>query len=259
MQHVLDTGTREKAGERMNQNPGEAQRGKKLKLRDQFFRVLMMGYADRSALVGRVPQHGQLTGMHHHLLHSNINSNAVYHVPMMHSGDPVTIESPAIKVMTDFQQIDPITIRSFYSIEEANRMMIKHDIRALFVVDDEHRLTGLITSSDILGEKPVKISQQRALSHDEIAVSDIMTPASRLEFIELDEILKAQVGDVVDTLEHLGRQHAMVVERSGGENGSRQMIRGIFSLTQVARQLGIKIHTPVIGHTFDEIVSAIGH
>jgi acetyl-CoA carboxylase beta subunit len=59
----------------------------------------------------------------------------------------------------------------------------------------------------------------------------------------------------VATLKRAGRQHALVVDQA---SGGRQMVRGIFSLTQIARQLGIAVQTPAIGNTFAEIEAAIG-
>jgi hypothetical protein len=47
-----------------------------------------------------------------------------------------------------------------------------------------------------------------------------------------------------------GRQHALVVESDGR---SRQIVRGLFSATQIARQLGATIQTSEIARTFSEI------
>jgi len=42
------------------------------------------------------------------------------------------------------------------------------------------------------------------------------------------------------------------------DDAGRQMIRGIFSATQIARQLGIVLHTPEVARTFAEIGAAVG-
>jgi hypothetical protein len=54
----------------------------------------------------------------------------------------------------------------------------------------------------------------------------------------------------VATLKKSGRQHAVVVEvdRNGG-----QTVRGLFSATQIARQLGVAIQTSEVARTFSEI------
>ena len=161
--------------------------------------------------------------------------------------------------MTDLRQVTPVTIASFATIQQATQTMIAYGVRALFVVDDQRRVLGLITSTDILGEKPMQFSQQRGIRHDEVLVRDIMTPEERLEAIDLDVVLHARVGDIAATLKQSGRQHALVVNESAEKTGGGgQMVCGIFSLTQIARQLGIALEMGAIGHTFAEIESAIG-
>jgi hypothetical protein len=60
----------------------------------------------------------------------------------------------------------------------------------------------------------------------------------------------AKVGHIVATLQSTGRQHALVVEQDAS---GRQVVRGVFSATQVARQLGVAIPTSEIARTFAEI------
>jgi CBS-domain-containing membrane protein len=128
----------------------------------------------------------------------------------------------------------------------------------LFVVDDARRVSGIITSTDILGEKPLQFMQERNVRHGEIAVRDVMTSADRLEILELRDVELARVGDIVATLKVAGRQHALVVETIDEAMPAQKSVCGIFSLTQIARQLGIppqQIHD--IAGTFAEIQAAI--
>lgn len=190
---------------------------------------------------------------------SKLRQNAGYHLPSPTLPMPVRAESPAIEVMTDLRRIAAVTIGRFAFINEANQTMIAHGVRSLFVVDDLQRIEGIVTATDVLGGKPVQITQQRGIRHDEVIVRDIMTPVDRLEVIDLGDVLKANVGDVVATLKRSGRQHALVVDQSFDSAAERgQMVRGIFSLTQIARQLGITPQTPEIGGTFAEIAEATG-
>jgi len=70
---------------------------------------------------------------------------------------------------------------------------------------------------------------------------------------------------VLETLRRAGRQHALVVDfdeipaRRPLELPSRRpMVRGIFSLSQLARQLGVAVQTGgEVARTFSEIESAI--
>jgi len=185
-----------------------------------------------------------------------LSPGARYHLPDPAPVGEVKADSPALAVMTDLTKVTPITTRSLATIDEANRTMMSRAVRALFVVDDHRVILGIVTSTDIVGEKPIQFAHQRGIRHDEVVVRDIMTPAERLETMELDEVMHARVGDVVATLRVSGRQHALVVERSS--SSARQTVRGIFSITQIARQLGLPpqpVHD--IDRTFVEIMAAI--
>ena len=185
-------------------------------------------------------------------------AGARYEVPPPAPVREVHFTSPAIDVMTDLSKVPAITIESTATIGEANRTMISRGVRALFVVDDDPVLLGIITSTDIVGEKPIQIAQQRGIRHDEVTVRDIMTSHELLEAMAFDAVLRARVGDVVATLRLSGRQHALAVERASAD-APRQTVRGIFSLTQIARQLGLPpqpVHD--LRRTFVEIESATG-
>lgn len=167
---------------------------------------------------------------------------------------PVRMESPAIEVMTDLRVVAPVTIGPDADIDSANTRMIVNRVRLLLVVDAHSRVTGLITSTDILGEKPMQVVQHRGCRHEEVLVGDIMTPHGKLEVLSLSDVLAARVGNVVATLKASGRQHAMVVDH---DEEQRQRVRGIFSITQISRQLGLPVPAPETPRTFAEIRAAL--
>ena len=172
----------------------------------------------------------------------------------------VQANSPATDVMTDLSRVVAVTTTAEATVDAAHQVMIKQGVRALFVIDEAGVVRGIITANDILGERPTQIAQARGARHAEVLVSEVMTPADLLEAIELQDVLKARVGDVVETLKHFGRQHAVVIESGPADSTpATWTVRGIFSLTQIARQLGLPLQ---IGHsiarTFAEIEAAIG-
>ncbi|MGH8718732.1 MAG: CBS domain-containing protein, partial [Burkholderiales bacterium] len=69
-------------------------------------------------------------------------------------------------------------------------------------------------------------------------------------------LLGAKVGHVVTTLRRAGRQHALIVELDA--QSKRQIVRGLFSASQVARQLGVPVHTTEVARTFAEIEATLG-
>ena len=182
-----------------------------------------------------------------------------YGLPPPRAPLPVQIDSAAIEVMTDLVRVSPVTIRPDASVDAANRLMIDKRVRALFVVDDaEGHIVGLVTATDILGERPVLVAHQRSMRHGDVVVRDIMTAASKFEVLDFRDVIRARVGNIVATLQHAQRQHALVVELAEPREPASITVRGIFSLTQIARQLGISpgpMHD--IAQTFAEIESAI--
>jgi CBS domain-containing protein len=155
--------------------------------------------------------------------------------------------------MTDLRRVAAATIGADKTVEEANQTMILRGVRLLLVTEAGRQMTGMITAHDILGEKPLRIGRERGARFSEILVRDVMVPYDELDAIEMTEVVNAQVGSVVATLKHNGRQHALVVDREG----ERQMVRGIFSASQIARQLGIPIYTTEVARTFAEIEAAL--
>jgi hypothetical protein len=181
-----------------------------------------------------------------------------FQLPAANTAAPVRLDSPATEVMTDLRRIGAATIGPRASIDEANRAMIVQGVRSLFVLEDSREVMGIVTSTDIQGERPMQLAQARAVRRGELTVRDIMTPADRFEVLDLRDVQQARVGDVVATLRVAERQHALVVEAGEGTSAGQHTVRGVFSLTQIARQLGIApqpMHD--IARTFAEIEAVI--
>jgi CBS-domain-containing membrane protein len=166
----------------------------------------------------------------------------------------VTLDDQAINVMTDLRSVSVVNVRAKTALEKANDKMIRYGVRMLLVMDDADKVTGLLTATDVLGEKPVRFLQQMGGTHADILVRDVMTTQQELEVSKLEDVLKAKVGDILATLKASGRQHAMVVEENA--DGS-QTVRGLFSVTQIARQLGVKVKTAEVAKVFAEIEAAV--
>lgn len=168
----------------------------------------------------------------------------------------VTLDSPALDVMTDLKRVQAVTIGPDATLSAVNKTMMRNTVRSLLVADEKRCILGIITSTDTLGEKPMQIVRERGVRHEEVLVRDIMTPRERLEVLDSEDVRAAEVGHVVATLKRTGRQHALVAEEDAS---GRQMIRGIFSASQIACQLGMAINATQIASTFAEIEAAIAH
>jgi CBS domain-containing protein len=163
----------------------------------------------------------------------------------------VTLDDPAFSVMTDLREVSAATTTPNEMIGEAHAQMIRRGVRLLFVLDVSGAVAGVITATDLLGEKPVRFMQTHGVAHTEIQVEDIMTPASMLEAIALEEVAQMRVGHIVATLKEVHRQHLMVAEEGG------RRIRGLFSASQIARQLGMEVQTFAVAQSFADIEAAL--
>jgi hypothetical protein len=176
-----------------------------------------------------------------------LNKQATLCSPAEEETPEVSYDSPAIHVMTDLKKIIAITIDHKALLHEAQLKMLAKNIHLLFVVDDGYKIIGIITSEDISGEKPIKFGEKWRVKFREIKVTDIMTSAKNLEVIKMEVINKAKVGNLVATLKAAHRVHALAIEE-GTENADFMLIRGIFSLNQIGRQLGTKLHADYFGN-----------
>jgi CBS domain-containing protein len=163
----------------------------------------------------------------------------------------VRADSPAPCVMTDFKQVTVATIGPDATLAQANQTMISRGVRLLLVVNREEEVLGLITSRDTQGEKPIQLVQRTGTKFNELLVSDLMCPRDQIDLIDVRDVLTAKVSDIVATMKEYKRQHMLAGERDPVSGKVR--IRGIFSATQIGRQLGAAIQTFDVGSTFNEI------
>ena len=227
---------------------------------DRLVERMFSGFGHASE-IPRVERHQRLAEPVYRPLRQSISESVPrYRLPVQGMAAQVQADSPAIDVMTDLSRVAAVSIGGDRTVDEARRAMVDHGVRALFVVEAAGIVLGIITSTDVLGERPIQLAHERGARHDEVLVRDVMTPAERLETMELEDVLRAHVGDVIASLRLSGRQHALVIESmQNHRTPSTRVVRGIFSLTQIARQLGLPpqpAHN--IARTFSEIEAAIG-
>jgi len=165
----------------------------------------------------------------------------------------VKLSDPAMNVMTDLNKVSLVSVRARTSMDRANAKMIRYGVRMLLVLDDNDQLAGLLTATDVLGEKPMRFLQNMGGTHADIMVRDIMTTQRELEVMKIDDVQHAKVGQIVAALKKSNRQHALVAAEGDG----KQTVCGMFSITQIARQLGAHVQSFELARTFAEIEAVI--
>jgi CBS-domain-containing membrane protein len=150
-------------------------------------------------------------------------------------GDLLRPSDPAVLAITDFTREHPVTVDADRQIDDALNDMIRLGVRALLVYK-EHRIVGLITSYDIQGERPIQFLQSSNYRHhQDIRVSDIMTPWDALSGVNWETIQSMRAGDLLELLELAGLTHVLVIEAD--RTNSTCTIRALVSRARLTRRL----------------------
>ena len=165
--------------------------------------------------------------------------------------EPVTLDSPALAVMTDLTQIKAATIHPSTSLREAEQMMIFQGVRMLFVVSTMPSIEGLITSSDFHGDRSLQVVRERKVPYKELCVADVMTSLAMLDALDLGQIKLASVSNIIATLKSFGKNHLLVIQNA--KDPLTCSVCGIISRSQIERQLGSPIDIAPIAKSFAEI------
>jgi len=164
---------------------------------------------------------------------------------------PVTLDSPALEVMTDLTRVKAAFTAPATGLRQAEQLMIHQGVRMLFVSSQMPTIEGLVTTTDLSSDKVLRVVQQRGLRFDELSVADVMTPQGQLDAIDIDAMRRAKVANVVATFKRLGRNHLLVLEQ--GHPPAPQRVRGVISRSQVERQLGQLIEMTEVANSFADV------
>ena len=167
----------------------------------------------------------------------------------------VQLNSPAIDVMTDFQTTTPAMIRPDATVSQAASIMVSRGVRFLFVVNDDDAIIGVVTARDLTGDRATRAVREKGGNVGELKVDLIMTAQSDMQAMSIEAVMPAKVGDILETLRRVGRQHAIVTEKHAGSGVD--LVRGIFSATHIGRRLGVPVASFEVAKTFEEIHAAL--
>jgi CBS-domain-containing membrane protein len=190
---------------------------------------------------------------YHALQAGTLDAGVTFKRPRQALPEKVTLNSPAIDVMTDLAQVTAESVTANLSVDDAEQKMIASGIRLLFVTNQLNQIIGIVTSKDVSGERLMRLVNDSRTPRKELIVRDIMTSQHKIEVLELGDVATSRVGDIVFTLKRMGRQHALVIEHD--EDG-RQVIRGVLSTSQIGRQLGEDIDTRDVAGNLANLATA---
>ena len=150
------------------------------------------------------------------------------------SAEKLLADDSAIHAYTDFAREYPIVVDESRQIDEALEDMIRNGVRALLVTH-EGTVTGLVTSYDIQGERPLQFLRDSNYSrHRDIRVGDIFTPWHRLHAIDLATLDTLTAMELLTYLHDDELTHLIVIEYP---KDPFPLVRGIISRAQLERRL----------------------
>lgn len=166
--------------------------------------------------------------------------------------DKVTAESPALAVMTDLRKVRVITISPETPLNTALMVMINAKVRLLIAIDEVGVIVGLVSAQDLMGEKPLRVANDDRIHHDAVTVRQVMTRSSDVWPLNIRDVEYASVSDIVMHLIASHKQHALVIEPAVEDSSYHAC--GIFSATQIGRQLGEDINvSDGLAQSFSEL------
>ena len=180
-----------------------------------------------------------MTDRHPALTFHSMPVGAGYARPEQVYPDGLGIDSPAAQAMTDLRAVTALTVERTNTLAATRERMRKLGVRMLLVTGATGAVMGVVTVTDLDSGRSEKIAAKTGEKPEELYVQDIMTLRGRIEVLRLQDVNRASVGQVLNSLRHAGRRHALVLDPDkGGDTGE---ICGIFSLTRLCGQIGLDI------------------
>jgi predicted transcriptional regulator len=151
---------------------------------------------------------------------------------------PVALTDPAMAVVTDFTWERPVVVAEDRAIDDALEAMLHAGVGALLVVQGD-AVTGLITASDIQGERPLQFLHLSGFAgRAAIEVRHLMTPWDCVPTLEWQTVRSARMHIIVEFFGARHATHVVIVEQA--ERGGA-FVRGLISRTRLERQLRCRI------------------
>lgn len=147
----------------------------------------------------------------------------------------VTLDSPALSVMTDFKYHEPLVADSHDRACDIEQSMLQAHVRMKLVIDKDDEFLGLVSLDD-LNQQEILKRVAKGAHREELSAADFMRPKDSLRAFDYHELRRATIRDVVQILKDNEYQHYLVVDRK------EHKIRGVISASDLARKLRLDIN-----------------
>jgi len=151
-----------------------------------------------------------------------------------HANHALTLNSPAMDIIADFSVYTPYRISSATPALSILPLLKQSHVNAALITDSQERFCGLITPEDVSEERLLQIVA-RGTAREDIIAADCMQSRDQLHSVAFDEIQRAKIKDVVETLCSYGQHHCLVTDQKNHE------IRGLISVDDIAEFLKLQL------------------
>lgn len=147
-------------------------------------------------------------------------------------------EDPAEWVMIDMRNLLANIAHPDDRMVQVEPHLKRSQLPFLLVTAPEGMIQGILSSSDISGDKPIKVQHEKRITRDEVLVKTIMTPIDDFLALDYADVEGSKVGNIINTLQRAHKKYALVL-RTNREG--HKAIKGIFCLSQISRQLHVDL------------------
>lgn len=181
--------------------------------------------------------------------------------PMASPGQLMSMQDPALPLMTDLRNGPTIAVEPTMQIDQALELMRSAAVRLCIVIDDSRHLLGAISAHDIQGDRPIRVMQaagsdRRSASRRDLTVGEVMHPLSQMQVIGWRDAERASIGMIVEAMKLVGQRHLLVVET---DKGLRRTLRGLFAASRIERATGTALEIHPKPASFADYERAVEH
>ena len=164
-------------------------------------------------------------------------------------------QDPALSLLTDLHHSACVVASHRDGLEQTVHLMLRANVRMVFVSGADGQLVGMVTAEDIQGERPVVRASSHMVRHGDLTLADVMNPVSRWDAVDLAQVRTARLGDIAATMHEHGLRYLLVTQQKEGGT----VLRGLFSAHRLEMALNTTIEPDLHSRSFAELEQVLAH
>ena len=137
--------------------------------------------------------------------------------------------------MVDFAKESPTAVGQDYPATQALELLRRSSDQLLLVFDGKQHFLGLVSSDQLNSQEIIKkISSGH--NREDLTVMDFLQGRNTVKALNVQDVAKVTIGDVMFALMENGLKHCLVVDES------TQRIRAVISAKAIATKLGLTLN-----------------